>query len=195
MQFEKSRNSLRRLIGRPEEDEASNLNHIIQDNINTIIEHRRQTARQRSMHERIADLITNFSGNMGFVFVHAIWFAAWLLMNEGWFGIEPFDPFPYGLLTMIVSLEAIFLSTFVLISQNRMRKLDQQGAELDLQINLLTERELTQVLAMLDEIQVKLGIDNSHHQPELEELKKETKPDEVMDEIERKSNELNEEVL
>ena len=71
---------------------------------------------------------------MIFVYIHIAWFTIWVLLNTGRYGIEPFDPFPYGLLTMIVSLEAIFLSTFVLISQNQMSKESENRAELDLQI-------------------------------------------------------------
>lgn len=78
--------------------------------------------RLHSFEGRLAGAMTYFSGTMGFVYFHALWFIFWVLANQGvlttW-GIKPFDPFPYGLLTMIVSLEAIFLATFVLISQNR----------------------------------------------------------------------------
>src|SRR5690606_28214420 len=76
------------------------LNTIIQENIETILEHRRQSAKRRTLQERIADFITRLSGSMVFVFLHVIWFGAWLVINQGWFGFQPFDPFPYGLLTM-----------------------------------------------------------------------------------------------
>ena len=164
-------------------EETPSLNTIVQENIEAILEHRRQSAQKRTTQEIIADAITTFSGSMIFVILHAIWFTIWIVLNTGWFGLQPFDPFPYGLLTMIVSLEAIFLSTFVLISQNRMSKQDQKSRELDLQINLLTERELTRVLIMLDEIQEHMGL---HREPdeELVELEKPTKPDEVLKQIE-----------
>lgn len=169
----------------PEQPErVPSLSHILQENIRTIVEHRKQTALHRSLQERIADKVTDFSGHMGFVALHIVWFVAWPVLNSGWFGLRPFDPFPYGLLTMIVSLEAIFLSTFVLISQNRMSEQDQQRAELDLQINLLTERELTRVLIMLDQIEDRLGIDNKGD-TELSDLEKETRPEDVLKEIER----------
>lgn len=75
---------------------------------------------------RVADLITRFAGSMNFVYFHALWFSAWIIINAGLvsFIIKPFDPFPYGLLTMIVSLEAIFLSTFIMITQNRQALVD-----------------------------------------------------------------------
>jgi uncharacterized membrane protein len=121
---------------------------------------RLHTARERAVQARLADAITSFSGSMLFVYLHIGWFGVWLLVNTGRIGIPPFDPFPYGLLTMIVSLEAIFLSTFVLISQNRFSDESDRRAELDLQIGLLAEHELTRVLQMLDAIQDKLGIEN-----------------------------------
>src|SRR5688500_7886066 len=134
------------------------LTEAIERYVQTVVHMRLKAERKRSLEERIADVITSFSGRMLFVYIHVVWFSAWIFLNSGLFGPEPFDPFPYGLLTMIVSLEAIFLSTFVLISQNRMSKQDEQRNNLDLHIDLLTEYELTRVLQMLDAIQDKLGI-------------------------------------
>jgi len=128
--------------------------------------------------------VTQFSGSMAFVYLHAGWFAAWILLNTGRFGVAAFDPFPYGLLTMIVSLEAIFLSTLVLITQNRMSVEVEQRADLALHIGLLTEHELTRVLQMLDAIQEQLGIEN-HEASDLADLEMETKPEDVLAEIER----------
>ena len=79
---------------------------------------------------------------MAFVYVHIVWFGAGILLNTGRLGVHPFDPFPYGLLTLIVSLEVIFLSAFVLISQNRLSEETEHRADLDLHIGLLTEHEL-----------------------------------------------------
>ena len=90
---------------------------IIEQNIHTIVDIRQTTANRRTREERLADIITDFSGRMYFIYFHVIWFTIWILVNLGLFGYKPFDPFPFGLLTMIVSLEAIFLATFVLISQ------------------------------------------------------------------------------
>jgi uncharacterized membrane protein len=160
------------------------LTEAIERYVQTIVHMRLKAERKRSLEERIADVITSFSGRMLFVYIHVVWFSAWILLNSGLFGLEPFDPFPYGLLTMIVSLEAIFLSTFVLISQNRMSKQDEQRNNLDLHIDLLTEYELTRVLQMLDAIQDKLGIVNDGDK-ELSDLEVETKPEEVLAEIER----------
>jgi len=150
----------------------------------TITRLRLHTARERTVQERLADAITSFSGSMVFVYLHILWFGAWLLVNTGRVGISSFDPFPYGLLTMIVSLEAIFLSTFVLISQNRFSDEADRRAELDVHIGLLAEHEITRVLQMLDAIQDKLGIENDADS-ELADLEMETKPEDVLAEIDR----------
>jgi len=160
------------------------LSKVIERNIRTIIYLRGKAARERSLHDRIADAFTSFSGRMVFVYVHVVWFGIWILINTGRVGVHPFDPFPYGLLTMIVSLEAIFLSTFVLISQNRLSEETEHRADLDLHIGLLAEHELTRVLQMLDAIQDKMGIDN-HEESELADLEMETRPEDVLAEIER----------
>jgi uncharacterized membrane protein len=169
-----------------EEQEKDNpaLSKVIERNIRTIIHLRTKAERERSPQDRIADNITSFSGRMVFVYVHIFWFGIWILLNTGWFRVPVFDPFPYGLLTMIVSLEAIFLSTFVLISQNRMGEETERRADLDLHIGLLTEHELTRVLQMLDIIQDKLGIID-HENSDLADLEMETKPEDVLAEIER----------
>jgi len=160
------------------------LSNVIERNIRTIIRLRREASDKRTGEERLADGITAFSGRMPFVYAHVLWFAVWILVNSGVAGIRPFDPFPYGLLTMIVSLEAIFLSTFVLITQNRLSEAAEHRADLDLHIGLLAEHELTRTLQMLDAIQDKLGIMNDEDS-DLADLEMETKPEEVLAEIDR----------
>ena len=160
------------------------LSNVIERNIRTIIHLRLKAAGERSLQDRIADVITLFSGRMIFAYVHIVWFGVWILLNTGSFGVRPFDPFPYGLLTMIVSLEVIFLATFVLISQNRLSREAEHRADLDMHIGLLAEHELTRVLQMLDAIQDKLGIDNDEDS-ELADLEMETRPEDVLTEIER----------
>ena len=160
------------------------LSKVIERNIRTIIQLRTKASRERTLQDRIADAITSFSGRMIFAYVHIAWFGIWILLNTGRFGMGAFDPFPYGLLTMIVSLEAIFLSTFVLISQNRLAEETERRADLDLHIGLLTEHELTRVLQMLDVIQEKLGI-SDHANSDLADLEMETKPEDVLAEIQR----------
>lgn len=168
-------------------DRAGNnpaLSDVVERNIRTIVDLRLKADRERTLQERIADGITATSGRMSFVYLHTLWFGAWIILNTGQFGIPPFDPFPYGLLTMIVSLEAIFLSTFVLISQNRLSEEADERANLDLQIGLLTERELTRALKMLDAIQQHVGVGRPAAR-ELADLEKETRPEDVLAEIDR----------
>jgi len=160
------------------------LSKVMERNIRTIIHLRTKTASERGLQDRIADVITSVSGRMIFAYVHIVWFGIWILLNTGRFGVRIFDPFPYGLLTMVVSLEAIFLSTFVLISQNRLSAESDRRADLDLQIGLLTEHELTRVLQMLDAIQDKLGVVD-HKNSELADLEMETRPEDVLAEIHR----------
>ncbi|WP_405868948.1 DUF1003 domain-containing protein [Streptomyces sp. NBC_01515] len=97
-------------------------------------------ARMRGTQDRIADAITTFAGTMRFVYLHALWFAVWITFNEGLFGPSAvWDPYPFGLLTMIVSLEAIFLSTFVMVSQNRQAIREKVRADLDFETNIRSE--------------------------------------------------------
>lgn len=105
--------------------------------------------RPRGLQDRISDRITAFAGSMVFVYLHVVWFAGWIVANvTRW----RFDPFPFGLLTLIVSLEAIFLSTFVMISQNRESARSDRRAEIDFETNVLSE-------AWLEAVAGKLGID------------------------------------
>ncbi|MFF4250094.1 DUF1003 domain-containing protein [Streptomyces sp. NPDC001663] len=97
-------------------------------------------ARMRGTQDRIADAITAFAGTMAFVYLHALWFTVWIVCNEGAFGKGAvWDPYPFGLLTMIVSLEAIFLSTFVMVSQNRQAARENVRADLDFETNVRSE--------------------------------------------------------
>jgi len=145
---------------------------------------RAQSSHDRGLQDKIADYITGLSGQMSFVYFHVLWFGVWILFNTGWLGAKVFDPFPYGLLTMIVSLEAIFLSTFVLISQNRLSEEADRRADLDLHVGLLTEVELTRVIKMLHAIQDKLGIECADPL-EVADLELATNPEDVLAEIER----------
>jgi uncharacterized membrane protein len=157
---------------------------VLERNIQTIARLRLKAAKERSLADQVADGVTSFSGNLVFVYVHVAWFGIWILLNTGKLGIVPFDPFPYGLLTMVVSLEAIFLSTFVLISQNRLSEEAEKRADLNLQIALLTEHEVTLVLKILDRIEGKLGVDRDRDE-DLQDLEIETKPEDVLAEIAR----------
>ncbi|MDZ4721404.1 MAG: DUF1003 domain-containing protein [Roseiflexaceae bacterium] len=114
---------------------------------------------QLTIGQRIADTIADFSGSMPFLFGNAAIFIVWLLWNQPWSPLPSFDPAPYGLLTMVVSLEAIFLSIFVLISQNRQAAKDRISADIDHKVNEKAELEIGLLLHRLDELQQSL-----HHQ-------------------------------
>ena len=136
------------------------LDDLIAQNIETInrIEQESKAGRPRSA--VFADAISAYCGSMTFVWVHLVWFAGWLSWNGARFMPKSlqFDPAPFGVLTLIVSLEAIFLSTFILISQNHQQRLADQRNHLDLQINLLAEQENSQMLKMLRDIVEHLGL-------------------------------------
>lgn len=101
-------------------------------------------------------------GSMWFLMLNAAWFVVWILINTGVLPlVAPFDPYPFGLLTMVVSLEAIILAIFVLISQNRGEKIDEIRDEVDLQVDMIAEREITKILELLTRVAEKNGIDLS----------------------------------
>jgi uncharacterized membrane protein len=160
---------------------------VVESNIRSIEEHRCNAENTRTTQERIADGITRVAGSLWFVWLHTLWFAVWIALNLGLLGIPPFDPFPFGLLTTIVSLEAIFLSTFVLVSQNRQATIADQRAQLDLQINLLAEHELTRILELQDAMAKKLNVNDLDPQ-EVHELKAEVDPELVLQKLEQNEN-------
>jgi len=155
----------------------------LERNIETILELRRDADRRRSLQDRIADSITNFSGSMAFLYAHGVWFLLWILVNKGMIhGIAPFDPYPFNFLTMVVSLEAIFLSTLVMISQNRSAAQSDERADLDLQIDMLGEYEITKILQMVMQIARKLEIEGCEDE-EIVQLEKTVMPAEVLKEM------------
>ena len=113
--------------------------------------------RARSVEDRLAGAITDFAGSMRFVYLHALWFGIWVAANAGLLlamglGITPWDPFPFGLLTLVVSLEAIFLSTFVMIAQNRLSALADLRAQADYEVNVRAEAEVAKILALVQSL-------------------------------------------
>lgn len=107
--------------------------------------------------ERAADALTSVAGSTPFLVLHAAWFAAWIAWNVGAFGLRPFDPFPFGLLTMVVSLEAIFLSIFVLITQSRESEIAELREEVTLAVQLSTEAETTKILQLVLGLYSRMG--------------------------------------
>jgi uncharacterized membrane protein len=113
---------------------------------------------ERTVSERIAEWIATFTGSMFFVWLHVVWFALWIVFNIPWLGLQPLDPFPFTFLTMIVSLEAIFLSAFILISENRQGRLADRRSRVNLQVDMISEREITKVMELVVDIHAHLGI-------------------------------------
>jgi uncharacterized membrane protein len=179
--------------------DAGSQNEIVRKNVAAVVEMQRKEAAGRTVQDRLAAAMTAFSGSMAFVYIHAVWFGLWVLLNIGILRVPyvtEFDPYPFGLLTLVVSLEAIFLSTFVLIAQNNLSALSERRAELDLHVNLLAEQKTAKVLELLDHIARQL--DTMHGQfnytpdPETEALKLSPEPDEVltvMEEVAKGENE------
>ena len=161
------------------------LNDILSRNIEMLLTERKRQKRRASVQQKVADAITAFAGSMPFVYVNAGVFAVWGVINLGWIGLRPFDP-SFVLLAMLASVEAIFLSTFILISQNRMSTAEARRADLDLQISLLAEHEITRVLQLVARIAEKLGLEEASA-AELAELKRDVAPDKVLEKIEKET--------
>ena len=134
---------------------------------------------KRTPAEVIADWMTKTLGSIQFLTFNIFWFTTWILINLGAVAnIKPFDPFPFGLLTMTVSLEAIILAIFVLISQNRISQVDDLREEIDLQVDVITERELTKLIQMTSILMEKNGIDLQNDN-ELQTMLKPTNVDKI----------------
>lgn len=116
-----------------------------------------QQAARRTTLQVVADTLNDFASSTPFLFGHVLWFGAWILYNSGALGFEPFDPFPFGFLTLVVSLEAIFLSIFVLMSQKRESAIAELREELALQVNLRIEEEVTKTLQLVSGLYTRLG--------------------------------------
>ena len=157
----------------------------LDENIDAIKAWQRASVHKRTHVERLSDQITKlFAGGPALLF-HVVWFAFWILANLEWIpGVPAFDPFPFQLLTMTVSLEAIFLSLFVLASQNRMTHEADKRANLDLQINLLAEREMTAVLQLLQDIAHHLDAKVSLTAEQIHDLVKKTDIESLADRME-----------
>lgn len=128
-------------------------------------------AADRSLMERFADTLTRAASSTWFFTLHVVWFVAWIVWNVGLFGLTPFDPFPFGLLTMVVSLEAIFLSMFVLMAQSRESAIAELREELTLQVNLRVEQEVTKTLQLVAGLYTRMGFQVGED-PELQEMLK-----------------------
>jgi uncharacterized membrane protein len=131
---------------------------VAEENVRTVARIRARAARRRTFAQRCSDTVSNIAARESTVVIHVIWFGLWIVLNARVLPLRPFDPFPYPLLTTVVSLEAIFLTLFVLASQQRLTQEADSRADLDLQVNLFAEQEMTVVLKMLHEVCEHLGL-------------------------------------
>jgi uncharacterized membrane protein len=155
-------------------------------NIQTMERRRDREEVTATLEVRVADAITRFTGSMRFVYLHLALFGLWIILNLGLIpGVPLFDP-SFVILAMVASVEAIFLSTFILISQNRMAAAADKRADLDLQINLLSEHEVTKLIALVSSIADRMGV-KTEVDPEVDELKQDVAPEAVLDEIEEQA--------
>jgi uncharacterized membrane protein len=161
---------------------------VVERNIRALIERRRRDEAAKGAQDRVADAITRFTGSMRFVWLHVAMFGAWIVINLGWTPLPQFDE-SFVVLAMAASVEAIFLSTFVLISQNRMALLADKRADLDLQVSLLAEHEITRLIELVSAMAAKLQVDTSRD-AELSELARDVHPEKVLDRIEETERDL-----
>jgi uncharacterized membrane protein len=156
------------------------------ENIEAVARLEQQFLNQRSWTERLGDAIADFVGTMTFILMHLLGFCLWFVINSGIVGISPFDPYPYVLLTMVVSMEGVLLATFVLMKQNRMSRRADQRNHLNLQIDLLAEKEITKILQLQQAMCRHFQIDNGGADGELQELAEHTAVEGLAEELERK---------
>lgn len=156
---------------------------IVERNIQALLDRRKKIEQGRGLQHRAADLITRFAGSLWCVYAHLVLFGLWIVINLGWTPLPKFDP-TFVVLAMFASVEAIFLSTFVLITQNRMQEASEERADLDLQISLLAEHEITRLITLTSAIAERLALKESQDS-ELPELKRDIRPEQVMEQIEQ----------
>jgi uncharacterized membrane protein len=168
------------------EESARATSESAQRNIETIVRLEQEALRKRSASERVSDRFVRFMGSMTFVVLHLALFLLWFGINSGLIpGIRPFDPFPFGILTLIVSAEGVLLAIFVLVSQNSMTRQANQRDHLNLQISLLAEQETTKVLQRLQQIADAVGVRETEADQEAERLSQQTHLETLAEEIEK----------
>jgi uncharacterized membrane protein len=162
---------------------APDLAGVVERNIRTLLLHRQEEQGNRNRQERVADAIGRFAGSMQFVYIHLVVVGLWVAINLKWLPVlPPFDP-TFVVLAMVASVEALFLSTFVLITQNRMAELADKRADLDLQVSLLSEHEITRLITLVTAMAQQMGLEVAQD-PELSELSQDVAPEKVMETME-----------
>jgi uncharacterized membrane protein len=159
------------------------LNRSLRHNIEVLRRRREEEEAEASFEERLASAITVFIGSMRSAYFHAAVYGFWIFANLGWIpNMAPWDP-TFVVLAMIASVEAIFLSTFILITQNRMAAAANRRAELDVQISLLAEAEITKLVQLVSEVAERLNVHDAQQQ-DLEEMKRMVGPETILEAIE-----------
>jgi uncharacterized membrane protein len=144
-------------------------------NIDAIAALEHNALRRRTATERVSDVITKLVGNVGFLAAHLILISGWALLNLRIItGLKPFDPFPFGILALVVSSESVFLTIFVLISQSRMARQSERRSHLDLQVGMLSEQELTTILKMIEKLCQHIGVDVDSSKKDVQSFSKTT---------------------
>ena len=167
----------------PSGNRMRDVNDLTRENVRTMRRLEELETAHRSIADRMANFVARFCGSMTFVWCHVAIFGAWIAWNAIP-GFNHFDPYPFTFLTLCVSLEAIFLSTFILISQNYEMRISDRRNQLDLQIDLLSEQENTKMLQMLDAIARKLGVTHEDD-PEIDALEQATRPETLARQIDK----------
>ena len=167
------------------------LGAVIDRNVEALLKRREEERQSTSRQDKVADAITAFAGSMKFVYLHVAVYGAWIVVNLPGVPLPKFDP-TYVVLAMTASVEAIFVSTFVMISQNRMAKVADQRADLDLQISLLAEHEITRLVTLVTEMARRMDLPAARD-PELRELAKNVAPEQVLDRMQATERKLQDE--
>jgi uncharacterized membrane protein len=158
-----------------------------QYNIDAIAKLELDALNRRTPTERVSDVITKVVGNVGFLLAELVLISGWSLINLHIIpGLKAFDPFPFGVLALVVSSESVFLTIFVLISQSRMARQSQRRSHLDLQVGMLSEQELTAILKMLQKLCQHMGVNVDSSKQEVQSFSKTTDVDKLASELEDK---------
>jgi uncharacterized membrane protein len=159
------------------------LSDAIERNVSALMRHDQEVARRATLQQRLADRITSFAGSMGFVYSHVLIVCSWVLINLQVLPIaRAWDP-TFVVLAMVASVEAIFISTFVLISQNKMAEIAERRAQLNLQISLLAEHETTKMMSVVTAIAQKLEVTTPVDR-EVQDLQRDVEPEAVLSRLE-----------
>jgi len=166
------------------QDRPRTVDELTRRNVDTIARIE-AAAKVQSTGQKVATQVVAFCGSATFIWLHLLWFALWMLLNSGPWLVHPPDPYPFTFLTLVVSLEAILLSAFILSSQNQEARLSDRLNHLDLQINLLSEQENTKMLQVLEGIARHLGVKDLDTDPSAQVLEEATRPEHLVAQIER----------